>query len=359
MDYFLGGQSPSGFRTNFGRLISDKSFYTYILKGGAGSGKSTLMRSLAEHFDGRESIDLYRCASDLHSIDAVVLNRSKIIVVDGTAPHTFDPIYPAVCQEIVNLGEFWDSSAIAASGERIIAVSDENKRLHMRSQRFVSALSALCSDTLHIAADALNTEKLEKFSERLTKKIVGKGGHIQEGTPYFRQLSAITQDGYVTCPPPSDYTVYILNDAYHAGASALLRSISEHILRSGYDVVISESYMFQSPQYEHILIPELKTAVMTSSSFNGFTCENKLPVNMQRFYFKQELSSRKQRISFNRRGARELGEEAALSIAMALEIHNELEGFYSPAMNFEAIKPVSERITEAVEERLRCNCQSR
>lgn len=356
MVYFLGGQSPDGFRTDFDKLISEKGYYTYILKGGAGTGKSTLIHSIAERFSDRENADLYRCASDLNSLDAVVFNRSKAIVVDGTAPHTFDPEYPAVCQEIINLGELWDGEAIAANGEKIIALSEENKRLHLRSRRYIGACAALCTDTVQIASAAVNSEKLDGFALRLAAKITGKSKRIREGRLHLRQLSAMTSDGYVTCPPPDDYTVYLLNDPHQAGATALLGRLAAHILHGGHDVIASECHILCSPLYEHILIPELKTAVMTSSSFNGFTSENKLPINMKRFYINQELAAKKQRIGFNRRGAKELSEEAAFSIGAALKVHDELERFYSSAMNFAALKPIEERISAAVERRMQCKC---
>ena len=42
--YFLGGTSPSGFQSKFLEQIKAPGFYTYILKGGPGTGKSTLMK---------------------------------------------------------------------------------------------------------------------------------------------------------------------------------------------------------------------------------------------------------------------------------------------------------------------------
>lgn len=44
--YFLGGTSPSGFQSKFLEQIKAPGFYTYILKGGPGTGKSTLMKKL-------------------------------------------------------------------------------------------------------------------------------------------------------------------------------------------------------------------------------------------------------------------------------------------------------------------------
>ena len=45
--FFLGSSGPSGFKTDFGKIINKPEYYTYILKGGPGTGKSTLMKKIA------------------------------------------------------------------------------------------------------------------------------------------------------------------------------------------------------------------------------------------------------------------------------------------------------------------------
>ena len=43
--YFLGAMTQNGFSTEFGKIMADKDYFTFILKGGAGTGKSSLMNS--------------------------------------------------------------------------------------------------------------------------------------------------------------------------------------------------------------------------------------------------------------------------------------------------------------------------
>ena len=45
--FFLGSSGTSGFKTDFGKIINKPGYYTYILKGGPGTGKSTLMKKIA------------------------------------------------------------------------------------------------------------------------------------------------------------------------------------------------------------------------------------------------------------------------------------------------------------------------
>ena len=45
--YFLGAMTQNGFSTEFGKIMADKEYFTFILKGGAGTGKSSLMKKIA------------------------------------------------------------------------------------------------------------------------------------------------------------------------------------------------------------------------------------------------------------------------------------------------------------------------
>lgn len=93
-DFFLGeGSIYGGYDTAFPQEMEKQGIFTYILKGGPGCGKSTLMRQIAEVFCDREPVERYFCSSDPHSLDAVVLTKSKVAIVDGTAPHGMGTVH--------------------------------------------------------------------------------------------------------------------------------------------------------------------------------------------------------------------------------------------------------------------------
>src|SRR5699024_9104345 len=63
----------------------------YILKGRAGTGKSVFMKRVAKACEQRGlDVELYHCSFDPSSID-MVLVRDYFCVMDGTAPHEFEP----------------------------------------------------------------------------------------------------------------------------------------------------------------------------------------------------------------------------------------------------------------------------
>ena len=78
--FYLGANSPTGFYSLYDQLLEPEQAETiYILKGGPGCGKSSLMR--------RASVEYIACSGDPDSLDAVVFPALNTAIVDGTAPH--------------------------------------------------------------------------------------------------------------------------------------------------------------------------------------------------------------------------------------------------------------------------------
>ena len=332
---FLGGSSPNGFRTHFGSMIADTDHHTYIIKGGPGTGKSSLMKRLAEAFpDDRK--EFYCCSSDPDSLDALVFPDRKVILVDGTAPHVFEPEYPGAVQQILDLGAFWDIGRLKRSKDDIIAADSACLQHHVRCRRYITALSAVAGDTFHIGNSALDHEKLEGFIKRLSKKILPKKADSAEGKIEFRQLSAITPKGYLT-NIPEDYSIYLLNDCFYAGADQFLRRFADVASKKGYDVSVSVCTLYGSESFEHMLIPELGIAFFTADPINELTVASKQPVNFRRFYDKAMIAEKKLRIKFNESAAKNFRDEAVLSLQNAKADHDKLEQLYTPAVDFDGV----------------------
>ena len=80
--FYLGANSPTGFYSLYDQLLEPEQAETiYILKGGPGCGKSSLMRRVAQ------AVEYIACSGDPDSLDAVVFPALNTAIVDGTAPH--------------------------------------------------------------------------------------------------------------------------------------------------------------------------------------------------------------------------------------------------------------------------------
>lgn len=344
-EYFLGGTSPEGFRTKFREQIHRPGFYTYILKGGPGTGKSTLMKKAVERFKDHD-LSVYRCSSDINSLDAVVIEDKGIIIVDGTAPHVFEAEYPGAFQEVINLGKFWHSEKLRQHSDAVRYCFDENGKYHRRVKHYVEAFSAVNTDIYNNAEESLDKLKLSAYADRLSKKLITRSSSGKKGKTEFRQLSAFTTENYKTLPIEGDYSVYFIRDDYFAGGDFLLRDLADRFTKNGYDVIVSECTMLRNFTFEHIICKELNLAFITGNFFNRLKPDKENIINFARFYDKETLDRKKQRISFDKKASLELSHEAADTLSTALSIHDELEKFYIGALDTEKLNAMTEELLE-------------
>ncbi len=87
VSYFLGANAPGGFYSLYSQLMP-QARAIYILKGGPGCGKSTLMKRVGARMEeaGVET-EYVLCSGDPASLDGLILPGLGVALVDGTAPH--------------------------------------------------------------------------------------------------------------------------------------------------------------------------------------------------------------------------------------------------------------------------------
>ena len=89
MQYFLGANSAQGFVSLYDELIDESQASAfYVLKGGPGCGKSTLMKKIGEKMEGAGyAVEYILCSGDPDSLDGIVIPEKGVAIVDGTSPH--------------------------------------------------------------------------------------------------------------------------------------------------------------------------------------------------------------------------------------------------------------------------------
>lgn len=342
--YFLGAPSPDGFDTRFGDEIKAADF-TYILKGGPGTGKSTFMKKIADDLSDLDTAELFYCSSDPDSLDAVRFPKLGVIFVDGTAPHVFDPQYPGARQQILNLGDGWSKEALYRNAFDIIRFSDENAALHQRARQYLGALCRLGDDTYILGSNVLNRSKLDAYSKRLSQKLFPKSDGSR-GRISMRQITSVTPKGVITQESAFNGCMkFYIDDPCGTVTDLLLKNLSIKASEAGYSVIVSRNVRMSGCVYEHAVIPELSLAFVSGEYFAEPDVKK---INALRFYDKDELRLKKDRLSFNQSLRKELTAELVKTLAEAKDVHDDLEKCYIGAMNFEYIESLRRDVVKYI-----------
>ena len=349
--YFLGSSGKEGFFSCFSQ-ISPKidGQYTYIIKGGPGTGKSTLMRRIADELERRDlACERIYCSSDPDSLDGIIIPSLRVSIADGTAPHTLDPEYPGAAGEIINLGECWNKQMLYENRKKIIELTDKNKDCHRRSRRFIESAFSIFGDGEKICRESLDEEKLMRYASRLAGRFFKKpSGRI--GLEKIRMFDAITPKGYYFMSETVNELcdrIIVFEDDFGVAASKVIGEIRTYALANGFSVISSPS-ISNEKAIRHIIIKELSLGFFTADKLCELGIIPTKNVSLKRFYSSTEISSHRARLAFSRKAARELIDEAVCALKMAKNIHDDLENCYKEAMDFEKTKKISDELTEKI-----------
>jgi len=352
VSFFLGANTPGGFYSLFDELYEpENGWRLYIIKGGPGTGKSSLMKKIAAEADKRGYFcERIYCSSDPGSLDGVIIPSLKISVADGTSPHVLEPLYPGVSEEIVDLGAFRNDKKLREYSSEIIRLTKENKAKHSECARFLNAAGGALMDIVKIAAGALDIEKIESFISHIAQREFGAGsggpGRIKR-----RFLSAVTPDGISLFEGTADALAekrIILHDDTGLPSGIITGALCEAAAANGYDVIKCLCPLSPDTKADHIIIPELSLGIFTSNRFHTLESETAKTVQCSRFLVKNEMRLHKNRLSFTKRAYNEMIAEALSKQKEAKAIHDELEKYYISAMDFDVLGEYSEKLIREI-----------
>ncbi len=345
--YFLAANSCDGFISYFSSAYYPKEgWQAYIIKGGPGTGKSTFMKRVAQAAEEKDfEVEYCFCSSDPDSLDAVIIPQRKIIIMDGTAPHTSDPIYPAVSDRILNFGDFWNEKLIKNHTQEIINLTDKNKSLHKTAARYLSSAGCLLKDSFNGQSTGINISKTKNFAKKLCEKSIRKQGKGQKES--IRFLSGISPKGIINF---SDTLLgfnekpIIIDDEFGAVSNMIMNEVRNFALNNHYEILI----------FKNALLPDLIDCIVIPQLHFVLARENKMfkinsdvrRIHAERFIENEKIKIK--RLKYNQKTAKAILEAAAQTLKKAKETHDALESFYIKAMDFNMLEEFTHEFTNKV-----------
>lgn len=325
--FFAGANTGAGFAGEYDRIADErKNSRVWILKGGSGTGKSTLIRKIADAAEetGHRCVR-YLCSSDPDSLDAAVVD-GKFVILDGTAPHVREMEYPGAVSEIVYVGKYWKRELLEERREEIIRLTKAKKDAYTAGYKVLSALSGLEAETYRTAETLLDPDKMRRWIGRLLKG-VPKGERTGE-TETCRSW-AVSMSGAVRTDGLAQAAEYhwLVEDTCETAPcffSLLARMCREE------RVPVCLSLHPVNDRVVEVFIPPLSLHLSLAA---GKSAPDKT-ICMNRFLQKELPAGRKGEIHLSARCMTELLDMACGHFREAGEHHSALEEIYKGTMDF-------------------------
>lgn len=358
---YPGNNTPEGFFSYYQYILSQKEADKIIcIKGGPGVGKSTFMKKIGETLlqEGHD-VDFMHCSSDNGSLDGIVMRDKKIALVDGTSPHIVDPINPGAVDSIIHLGDYWDEEGIRKNRDALIRNNERIKMIFERVYNYLAAAGKMYDNLYSIYDSAIKNEEIYKISARIIgtelahKEISSQQGEIKK---YF--ASAITPAGfenYIHTLLKGYKRVYLIKAPVGVSSGKMLDLFMESAVYRGFKVEGYYCPMKPATKLEHLLIPELGLAFVTSNQYH--TISENIPhsdvviINLHDAIRYEAMKFQEEILHDSQKRMEELLDKAIYCLSQAKKEHDSLESYYIPNMDFIKIEALRQDLTEKISRR--------
>ena len=354
LNYFAGGNTARGFYSLYESNLKELT-RLFILKGGPGTGKSSLMKKIGnEWLEKGYDIEFLHCSSDNNSIDGVIIPKLQAGIVDGTAPHVIEPKAPGAVEEYVNLGEAWDARKLIPHKDTIQQLSGQiSTAFNTAYSQFAEALR-IHDEWEKFYIDNMDFEKANHLTNKLIEQFFGNGEVGKKGKVHDRFLGAATPIGAVDYVPNLTETVakrYFIKGRPGSGKSTMLKKLAAEGQSRGYDVEVYHCG-FDPHSLDMVIVRELGFAIFDSTAPHEYFPEREtdevidmyteliVPGTDEQYAAEIEDVGGRYKAKMN---------EAIASLAKAKELHDELEGIYIKAMDFSKVEAIANKIQEEIE----------
>ncbi len=348
-NYFAGGNTARGFYSLYDSNLQglDRLF---ILKGGPGTGKSSLMKKIGhEWVEKGYDIEFLHCSSDNDSIDGVLIPRLKVGIVDGTAPHVIEPKAPGAVEEYINLGEAWNARALSVQKTVIQKLTNQISASFQKAYATFKQALEIHDDWEKIYINSMNFKKADQLTNKLIDSFFGKMKLNKVPDVRHRFLGAATPKGAVDYVPNLTEEIpkrYFIKGRPGSGKSTMLKKLAAAGEERGVDVEIYHCG-FDPYSLDMVIFRELGVAIFDSTAPHEYfpSRDGDEIIDMYEILIEQGTDDLFADI-ISKIAARYKNKmtEATSYLAKAKSLHDELEEIYVAAMDFAVVEKIQAKI---------------
>ncbi|TCP30022.1 hypothetical protein EV207_107116 [Scopulibacillus darangshiensis] len=349
INYYAGGNTAQGFYSLFDSAVGSLD-RLFILKGGPGTGKSSLMKTIGSVWvEKGYDIEYIHCSSDNDSIDGIIVSELGIGIVDGTAPHVIEPKAPGAVEEYVNLGEAWDSRKLESHREEIANYTTRISDAFQSVYAVYADALAIHDEWEEIYISNMDVGKADALTTRLIDSFLGEQTLDKKAKVEHRFLGAATPKGPVDFIQNLTEDVpkrYFLKGRPGSGKSTLLKKLARSAENKGFNVEIYHCG-FDPHSLDMVIVRELGFAIFDSTSPHEYFPDRESDEIIDMYEeiialgtdekYAGEIEDISQRYA-------EKMKEANIYLAEAKQLHDKLEEFYIDAMDFSKIDDIRETL---------------
>ncbi len=327
--YFAAANTKDGFISYFNETFAQVP-KIYVIKGGPGTGKSTLMRKIAAEGKNRGyKVQKYYCSSDSSSLDGVIV-EDKFAVIDGTAPHATEPRYAGAVDEIINLCEMWNAEKLISQKDEICNLSKEISARYQSVYRLLNSMATLEREYLEIVKKHINHQKLKKFTDKLALM----GDTSQKAQSTLCDAVGVYGRVHFNCFERDCKKIIYLGGKYHE-AEILLQYLKQSLedRQVGYEISLSP----ESLEACAIRISD-KIALVCIAPPDGIKA-----FNTQRFLY-PSIKQDKNRLKEIERICQDVGDIACSELEIIGRLHDKLEDHYKSAMDYDKLDRFTKKL---------------
>lgn len=332
ISFFLGANTYSGFFSLYEPYIESREpRKLFILKGGAGCGKSGFLRRVAEAAS-KQGLDTERilCSGDPDSLDGVYIPARSLMLFDGTAPHVLEP------PQVGHQGFYLDLSRFYRSGvphlrslERAYKEHYRRAYLYLAAAGSVSGISAIPDE----AQEAIRQRARSLVIRELRQKGHERGAETTWFSDAFSCLGSVSL---------TDMRLTLCSRliALTGGADAadvFLQAVRETALHRGYDVIGNPSPL-DPTLLSHVLIPEAGLGFTVGSGSRKLHLEKLLRAYAPEDWQTVRREAAMQRDALLRKSKQEL--------TLAKLSHDRLEAAVNPYIDFDGVSMLADELIE-------------